>query len=180
MRTKSNSQFNSLPQGSDHNGLKRVLGHLNQTLERDALVQRTTHALRAVLQVDRVVLYYFYNQWEGQVTFESLSSSEYSIYGSTGPDGCFNDEYASLYLAGRVRAIADVEQEAIADCHREFLRHLQVRANLVVPILTIKGLWGLLAAHHCQAPREWQAPEIDRMQAGAEILATAPAIAIKN
>ncbi|MBI4782717.1 MAG: GAF domain-containing protein [Oscillatoriophycideae cyanobacterium NC_groundwater_1537_Pr4_S-0.65um_50_18] len=176
MRTESNPQFDFLPQGSDHNSLKRVLGHLSHTLERDALVQQTTHDLREALQVDRVVLYYFYSQWKGQVTFESLSSPDYSIYGSTGPDGCFNDEYAALYIAGRVRAIANVEQEPIADCHREFLRQIGVQANLVVPILTAKGLWGLLTAHHCQSPREWTAADIDRMSAGAQTLATAPAV----
>jgi GAF domain-containing protein len=177
MRTESNSQFNFLPQGSSHSSLDRVLGHLSHTLERDTLVQQTAHDLRAALQVDRVALYYFYSHWKGQVTFESLSSPDYSIYGSTGPDGCFNDEYAALYLAGRARAIANVEQEPIADCHREFLRQLSVQANLVVPILTAKGLWGLLAAHHCQSPKEWTATDIDRMISGAQTLATAPAIA---
>lgn len=178
MRTESNPQFDFLPQGSDHNRLKRVLSHLNHTLDRDALVQQTANNLREALQVDRVVLYYFYSQWQGQVTFEALSSPDYSIYGSTGPDECFNGEYAALYLAGRVRAIADVEQEPIADCHREFLRQMEVRANLVVPILTAKGLWGLLAAHHCQFPRQWTAADIERMQTGAQVLATAPTIAI--
>ncbi len=178
MRTESNPQFDLLPQGSDHNRLKRVLSHLNYTLERDTLVQQTTYDLREALQIDRVALYYFYSQWKGQVTFEALSSPDYSIYGSTGADGCFNDEYAELYLAGRVRAIADVEQEPIADCHREFLRQIEVRANLVVPILTAKGLWGLLAAHHCQSPRQWTTADIDRMKTGAQALATAPTIAI--
>ena len=48
------------------------------------LVQRITHDLRNYLDVDRVLLYYFYRQWEGQVTFESISADEFSILGSTG------------------------------------------------------------------------------------------------
>ncbi|HEY9748111.1 MAG TPA: GAF domain-containing protein, partial [Allocoleopsis sp.] len=93
-----------------------------------------------------------------------------------GADDCFNDEYAGLYLDGRVRAIADIETEPIQECHRDFLRSLQVRANLVVPVLTSKGLWGLLIAHHCQATHEWSAEEIKRMQQSATRLATAPTI----
>ncbi len=81
-----------------------------------------------------------------------------------------------MYLAGRVRAIPDIESEAIATCHRDFLRQLQVRANLVVPVLTPKGLWGLLVAHHCQAPRQWLSSDIELMQTEAQVLAAAPCI----
>ncbi|MGL5872282.1 MAG: GAF domain-containing protein [Xenococcaceae cyanobacterium] len=172
-------------------GLNIILQRLNQKIERDRLVQSTTNELRRFLQVDRVVLYHFYIQWEGQVTFESLSDKKFSILGSTGPDLCFNDEYAELYLGGRVRAIADIETEPIQPCHRDFLRYLDVRANLVVPILTKQkqtqpfqdgisstshDLWGLLVAHHCQSPRSWSEGEIKRMKAGALAIAEAPSI----
>lgn len=157
-------------------GLKRVLNRLTETIERDTLITETTSRLRNKLYVDRVVLYYFYSQWDGQVTFESLSSDKWSILGSTGPDDCFNDEYADLYLQGRVRAIPDIESEPIADCHRDFLRNLQVRSNLAVPILTDKGLWGLLIAHHCQEPRLWTPSDIKMMLAEAENLALARSI----
>ncbi|MGF1674096.1 MAG: GAF domain-containing protein [Rivularia sp. (in: cyanobacteria)] len=145
-------------------------------MERDNLIVETTSRLRDTMRVDRVVLYYFYSRWNGQVTFESLSSDKWSILGSTGPEECFNNEYAALYLNGRVRAIPDIELEPIADCHRDFLRNLEVRANLVVPILTEKGLWGLLIAHHCQAPRLWTPSDIKIMQVEAENLSQANSI----
>ena len=145
-----------MAQNSNHNfdrGLKKVLNRLENTIERDSLITESISRLRNTFDVDRVVLYYFYSKWDGQVTFESLSSEEWSILGSSGPDDCFNDGYADLYLQGRIRAIPDIESEPIADCHRDFLRGLKVRANLAAPILTDKGLWGLLIAHHFQAPR---------------------------
>jgi len=153
-------------------GLRRVLERLVRTMRRDALIRQTTNQLRESLQVDRVVLYYFYWQWHGQVTFESLSSNKYSILGSTGQDNCFTDEYAALYLAGRVRAIADIHTEPLQTCHRDFLHSIQVRANLVVPILVPKGLWGLLVAHQCQAPRIWSSTDLNLMQTAAKTLAT--------
>lgn len=157
-------------------GLQRIVDRLIHAMERDTLVQLTTHQLRTSLDVDRVVLYYFVKQWSGRVTFEALSADEFSILGSTGPDECFNGDYAAMYLAGRVRAIADIEQEPIAACHREFLRELKVRANLVVPVLTGRGLWGLLVAHHCQSIRPWSASDIELLQEAATKLATAPSI----
>jgi len=153
-----------------------ILQRLNQSMQHDQVVQSTADALREDLQIDRVVLYYFYRQWEGQVTFESLSHPRFSIYGSTGPDQCFNGDYAQLYLEGRIRAIKDIETATIEPCHRDFLRYMDVRANLVVPILPEGKLWGLLVAHHCQQPKAWTPAEIDRMRIGAEKLATASSI----
>ncbi|MBD0262903.1 MAG: GAF domain-containing protein [Tolypothrix sp. Co-bin9] len=176
MQIHSHQEFDPSSNRHHERGLQKVLDRLRQTIERDALVRQTTNDLRELLQVDRVVLYYFYTQWEGQVTFESLSNEELSILGSTGPDDCFNNEYAEMYLAGRVRAIADIELEPIQPCHRDFLRNLQVRANLVVPVLIPRGLWGLLIAHHCQASRSWLASDIEAMQEKAQTLATASCI----
>lgn len=155
--------------------MRQVVDRLTRNIQRDDLVQQTADDLRNQLRVDRVVLYYFYRQWKGQVTFESISDDNLSIFGSTGPDECFNGEYAALYEAGRVRAIADIEIEPIQPCHREYLRTMLVRANLVVPILTQRGLWGLLVAHHCQ-PHPWSEADIQAMQSSAQTLAQSEAI----
>ena len=85
-------------------------------------------------------------------------------------------EYAALYEAGRVRAIADIETEPIQQCHRQFLRSMKVRANLSVPILTKKGLWGLLIAHQCSGPRTWLRSDIEFMQKQAQNMAMSPTI----
>ncbi|HEY9696831.1 MAG TPA: GAF domain-containing protein [Trichocoleus sp.] len=166
-------------------GLRKLIGRLSQSLERDTLVQQTTSYLRETLKVDRVVLYYFYRQWKGRVTFESLSDPKYSVYGETGPDECFNGDYARMYFEGRVRAIPDIEVEPIAECHRDFLRGMNVRANLVVPVLignsdNSKRLWGLLVAHHCQDKKDWTEADIQAMQKGAVTLAISPAITNLN
>jgi GAF domain-containing protein len=156
--------------------LQTIFDRLSRDLARDKLIQTTTDQLRQSMNADRVVLYYFYYQWSGRVTFESLSDRKFSILGASGPDGCFNGEYAKLYEEGRVRAIPDIETEPIQPCHRDLLRELQVKANLVVPILTERGLWGLLAAHHCQSTYEWSPAEIAAMQAAANHLAVVPSI----
>lgn len=157
-------------------GLEKLLHRLSNNLAEDKLVQSVTNDIREKLGVDRVVLYYFYRQWAGRVTFESLSSIDYSIFGSTGEDECFNGEYAALYQQGRVQAIANIETAPIAECHQDFLRELQVKANLVAPILSPSGLWGLLVAHHCQSPFNWSADHIKIIKAGARTLAQATTI----
>lgn len=169
-------QHSDWQNSSTDQGMRKVADRLTQAMARDELVQATVHNLRAKLQSDRVVLYYFYAKWEGQVTFEALGAHAMSIVGSKGPDHCFNGDYAALYEAGRVRAIPDIELEPIQECHRNFLRQLMVRANLVVPVLNGQGLWGLLIAHHCRSARPWSLSDIDNMRQGAETLAMAPSI----
>ncbi|WP_026103935.1 GAF domain-containing protein [Anabaena sp. PCC 7108] len=176
MQIHPHSKFEHISNRHSQQGMQKLLNRLVRKMQRDELVRQTTNQLRESLQVDRVVLYYFYEQWEGQVTFESLISEEFSILGSTGAEDCFNDEYAALYLAGRFRAIADIQVEPIASCHRDFLRSMQVRANLVVPILIPRGLWGLLVAHHCQKPHVWSSADIELMRTAAETLSTDPNI----
>lgn len=178
MSTHSNEEFepNFTAASREQRSFKRVIDRLATSLERDSLVRETAERLRNALRADRVVLYYFYRQWQGQVTFESLSDLRFSILGSTGADECFNDEYAAMYLAGRVKAIADIESATIHPCHRDFLRSIQVRANLVVPILSGGTLWGLLVAHHCQHPRPWTSDDIEQMQEGARVLESSVSI----
>jgi GAF domain-containing protein len=157
-------------------GLENLLNRLSSSLAEDRLVQQVTNDIRKKLMVDRVVLYYFYRHWSGRVTFESLSSAKYSILGSTGPDECFNGDYADLYKDGRINAIANIETAPIAECHRDFLREIEVKANLVAPVLPKQDLWGLLVAHHCQSPVDWSEEQAKIMQQGAEILAQSKTI----
>jgi len=156
--------------------LSSVLNRITNKLQQDQIVSDALHRLREQLDVDRVVLYYFCKQWKGQVTFESISEKKYSIIGSTGADDCFNFDYATLYLEGRIKATDDIEKATISDCHQEFLRSMQVRSNLVAPVLTHGKLWGLLVAHHCQNLRFWEASDIDSIREYSYYLASAPSI----
>lgn len=164
---------------SEVDEIQSILKRLHRSIRMDDKVQQVTDDLRHFLQSDRVVLYYFYKQWEGRVTFESLSNRKYSILGSTGPDDCFNGEYAAMYLEGRVSAITDIRTADIASCHRDFLREINVQANLVAPILTGSNqqtLWGLLVAHHCQSTKPWTTADIEQITRGATELAQASSI----
>jgi GAF domain-containing protein len=170
-----------IPSGHSMNDRLRPLStRLATHLERDSLVQATTEHVRQALQCSRVVIYYFYYEWKGQVTFEALSHPRYSIFGSTGADDCFNHDYAAQYLAGRDRSIADIETADIHSCHRDFLRSISVRANLAVPIISekesVKHLWGLLIAHYCDRSHEWTPDEVKTVWDAAHQLSQAPSI----
>jgi GAF domain-containing protein len=162
---------------SPKRGLNEVLNRITNKLQQDAVVTDSLSEIRTFLNVDRVVLYYFYSQWKGQVTFESITDEKFSIICSTGADDCFNLEYAELYLAGRIKAVDNIETAEISDCHRDFLRSLQVQSNLVAPVLTKGNLWGLLVAHHCQNVRPWLSTDIDYIRQYSITLGASPSIA---
>jgi len=161
---------------SNNRDLSSVLSRITNKLQQDLVVSDTLHDLRDALNVDRVALYYFYTQWKGQVTFEAIVDRKYSIVGSTGADECFNLEYAALYLGGRIYPTDDIEKAPISECHRDFLRSLQVRSNLVSPVLTQGKLWGLLVAHQCHTLKMWQPADIETIRKYSIDLATAPSI----
>ena len=60
-----------------------------------------------------------------------------------------------------MKATANVETEGLTRCHLSQLEPFSVRASLVAPILKEDQLFGLLIAHQCSGPRDWQASEIE-------------------
>lgn len=138
-----------------------VTQRIRQSLELDEILQTTADEVRQLFEVDRVVIYQFEPDWSGLVAVESLAQGRMSILGFNVMDTCFQSTHAAYYQQGNTRAIANIETEGLSPCHVELLRSLQIRANLVVPILQQERLWGLLIAHQCSNTRQWQQSEIN-------------------
>lgn len=56
------------------------------------------------------------------------------------------------------------------------LEAAEIRANLIIPIVYNHQLWGLLSAHQCFEPRDWETVEVELLQK----LSTQIAIAIQQ
>ncbi|MEA5599720.1 EAL domain-containing protein [Nostoc sp. UHCC 0252] len=138
-----------------------VTQRIRQSLELDEILQTTVDEIRQLFEVDRVVIYRFEPDWSGLVAVESLAEECMSILGFHVMDKCFQPTRAVYFQQGNTRAIEDVENAGLSQCHVDLLRSLQIRANLVVPILQKERLWGLLIAHQCRDTRQWQQSEIN-------------------
>jgi len=141
--------------------LNRLSTQIRDSLDLEQILQTVVLEVRRLLDADRVVIYEFDADWRGKVIIENVMPPWQSILGDMGADNCFSEKMAALYEQGRVRAIDDVLDSGLDPCHVRFLQRLQVRANLVVPIMIDQSLWGLLIAHVCQAPRPWKDPETE-------------------
>ncbi|MBD2072717.1 GAF domain-containing protein [Phormidium sp. FACHB-592] len=144
---------------------ERLLGaialHIRRSLNLDDILNTTVAEIREFLQTDRVIVYQFQADWSGIVIVESVAEGWQSIWARQIKDACFAEINVEDYKHGRTQAISDIYAEGLAACYVELLAQLQVRANLVVPILQGDLLWGLLVAQQCRAPRSWQHSEID-------------------
>jgi PAS domain S-box-containing protein len=141
--------------------INRISAQIRESLQLKVILQTAVQAIRSQLKTDRVVVYRFREDWHGQVVVEDVSEPWVSTLGEMGADNCFPNGYAEYYESGRVRAIDDVAIADLDDCHRDYLQSLQVKANLIVPILIQNRLWGLLIAHECRQPRHWTGSEIE-------------------
>ncbi|MGJ5628211.1 GAF domain-containing sensor histidine kinase [Nostoc sp. CALU 1950] len=141
--------------------LKQVTEQIRRTLDLQTTLQTIVREVRPLLNSDRVLILQLKSK---SVIVEEINGNWQSVLGVNAPPECFPDEYTRLYCQGRVRAINNVSTASLSDCHREFLQSLQVQANLIVPINIGIELWGLLIAHECEAPRNWQDAEIDLLQ----------------
>ena len=137
-----------------------VTQRIRQSLELDEILQTTAAEVQQLFEVDRVVIYQFEPDWSGLVAVESLAEGCMSIQGYI-MDTCFQPSHAAYFQQGNTRAIKDIETSGLSPCHVDFLRSLQIRAYLIVPILQQERLWGLLIAHQCRHARQWQQSEIN-------------------
>ena len=133
---------------------------IRQSLKSEDILKTATNEVRHILVCDRVVIYGLKSDSEGTIIAESVAPRFIQALGMVIQDPCFAARYIEKYQNGRVRATDDIYETNLTPCYIEQLETLQVKANLVAPILSQGELLGLLVAHQCSQPRHWQEHEI--------------------
>lgn len=149
-----------------------VIQRIRQSLDLETILNTTVAEIRQMLQADRVLVYQITSDGMGCAVAESVTADWVSVLHKVFPEEVFPQDIHQRYLEGHICALANTQQEGVLPCLVDFLHHLQVQAKLVVPIIkpgTV--LWGLLIAHQCAHPRQWQDWEMELMQQIADQLA---------
>jgi PAS domain S-box-containing protein len=141
-----------------------IAQYIRQSLNLEEVLRRTVERVRQYLQTDRVIIFRFEQDWQGITVMESVGPGWMSLQSQTIDDACFRERYIEPYRLGRVSSLSDISAEGLDPCYVQLLESMQIKANIVVPVLQGKHLWGLLIAHHCTAPRQWQADEMKLLQ----------------
>ncbi|TVR11208.1 MAG: PAS domain S-box protein [Phormidium sp. GEM2.Bin31] len=148
---------------------------IRQSLQLHEILQTTVDEVQALLECDRVLFYQIYDQEWGEVVVEAVSDPIWSLQKRRIQDLCFHRRH-HVEPQDTLRAIADVKQSHLDPCYLDFLSRLQTQATLVILLFQNDQVWGLLAAHHCCATRDWNASEIE----GFRQIATHSEVAINQ
>ena len=138
-----------------------------RTTDQEELDTAFNHALqgaRELLQVDRIVIYRINPDRSGYISHEAVTDGWPKAYDDPIGDSCIPQDLIEAYRNGRVVPTNDVLQTNYHPDHMNLLERLQIRANLVVPVLCQGQLFGLLVAHHCATTHNWSDGEINFMK----------------
>ncbi len=140
---------------------------IRQSRQIDDVLQITVTRLQEILRVDRVLVLEI--NIDGCIArAESVLPGQSQIVGEQFLDPCFAKDYTEKYRDGSPSIMVDVSQAKIQDCHRELLERLNVKANVIAPIIIQEQIWGLVVAHQCDSPREWTNLEVDLLKQVAD------------
>ncbi|MGF2038770.1 MAG: PAS domain S-box protein [Nostoc sp. CmiVER01] len=148
--------------------MRTVAQRIRQSLNLQDILNATVEEVRDLLGVDRVVVYQFDPEMIGTIVAESVEPGWTASLGVQIHDTCFQTGAGVEYYQRRKRAIANIYEAGLSDCHIRLLEQFEVKANLVVPILLEVSsqnlgshLWGLLIAHQCSGFRHWEENQLD-------------------
>ncbi|MEO1351460.1 MAG: PAS domain S-box protein [Cyanobacteria bacterium J06635_15] len=170
----------------------QIAHQIRQSLDLDQVLATTVEEVQRFLQADRVLIYRLWDNGTGCAIHETVLPPYPKILGATFAEEVFPQGYHRAYALGKTRTITNVDQSDMEACLADFVKQFGVRAKLVVPIIQKNRdtsgdnaqnseasqtyLWGLLIAHQCSRPREWEVWEVELMKQ----LATQVAIAIQQ
>ncbi len=144
---------------------------LRQSLQVTEILQTTVTEVQKILACDRVLIYQLGADGYGTIVTESVAPGCNAMQGQKINHASFKQAYQ--YRQGKGRAIADIDVAEIQPSYKQMLQSFGVKANLVMPILRQGELWGLLIAHQCDRPRQWNNFEFDLLQQLADQVAIA-------
>lgn len=151
--------------------VRDALWKLDSESDLERYAQLTVEQVRMLTGFDRVMMYRFDSNWDGEVIAESKAADALSYLGNRFPASDIPPQARSLYTRNLVRVIADVDAapvglvldpgqagepldlsyswlRSLSPVHIEYLRNMGVRASLSISLVQNDRLWGLIACHH--------------------------------
>lgn len=154
--------------------IANIADRIREPVDISTILETTTQETRHLLQADRVAVYRFTEDWNGEFIAEACGEGWVRL---VGPDiqTVWEDTYLQETQGGRYRnhenlAVNDIYTAGLTDCHIDLLEQFQAKAFAIAPIFMGTRLWGLLAAYQNTGPRSWQAEEVSLLvQIGVQL-----------
>ena len=162
----------SIQYASYYHKIKEFTRSLSEHAELQAIFERSVAEVRDLTGYDRVMLYRFDHEYNGEVIAESKVDKLNSFLGQHFPESDIPAQARSLYVKNKVRIIADVNAQpsalvpllhpdtdgptdlgfsmlrSVSPIHIQYLKNMGVCASMSISIIVDDHLWGLIACHH--------------------------------
>lgn len=153
---------------------RQFLYYMEESSGLQALCQRVAENTRAITGYDRVMIYRFDAEYNGEVFAESRNEELEPFLGLHYPHTDIPPQARQLYLKNLVRLIADIGYQpvpiftiddragknldlslsvlrSVSPIHVQYLQNMGVGATLTISLIHKGDLWGLIACHHYSA-----------------------------
>ncbi|MDY7020038.1 MAG: CBS domain-containing protein [Cyanobacteriota bacterium] len=153
----------------------KISFQIHQSLDIEEILSTTVLEVRQVLNADRVLIYQVMANQSGKMVAESVAP-RWQPLSNKKLRKQLVQTYLKAFETDSVYAVASLNPNKLTAEEIKRLNQKNIQAYLAVPILQDGQLWGIIAAHQCSSPRQWQPSEITVLQQ----LATQLAIAIQQ
>lgn len=155
-----------------YQNIKSAVSAIEDCTTTEGTCQTVAKELKSLSGFDKVMVYCFDEQWNGDVVAEEMEPGMESYLGLKFPASDIPKQARELYKKTPYRLIPSVDYEgvklypvlnpltggftnlstsnlrSVAAVHLEYLRNMQVAASMSTRILKDGELWGLIACHH--------------------------------
>src|SRR3954452_4653962 len=159
-----------------YQAVRGTISELNRAGSLQELYDITAHAVRTLTGFDRVMVYRYDADYNGEVVAEAKLPELNSFLGLHYPASDIPAQAPALYEKNWIRLISDVGYRparltptdhpanghpldltfstlrSVSPIHLEYLQNMGVRASMSISLLHDDRLWGLIACHHYAGP----------------------------
>lgn len=159
-----------------YQAVRSSVAELNQAATLSELYDTTARAVRELTGFDRVMVYRYDEEYNGEVVAESKRDDLNSFLGLHYPSTDIPAQARALYEKSWLRLISDVDYKpaplvpavdpavgapqdlthatlrSVSPIHIEYLQNMGVHASMSISLLRHGRLWGLIACHHYAGP----------------------------
>nr|WP_275585565.1 SpoIIE family protein phosphatase [Blastococcus saxobsidens] len=159
-----------------YQAVRSTIGDLNRASSLQELYDITAEAVRRLTGFDRVMVYRYDADYNGEVVAEAKQEDLNSFLGLHYPASDIPAQARALYEKNWIRLISDVDYtpvplhpvdhpvsgrpldltysalRSVSPIHVEYLHNMGVRASMSISLLREDKLWGLIACHHYSGP----------------------------
>lgn len=159
-----------------YQAVRSTIGELNRASSLQELYDITARAVRTLTGFDRVMVYRYDADYNGEVVAEAKTAELNSFLGLHYPASDIPAQARALYEQNWIRLISDVDYapsplhppahpvsgrpldltystlRSVSPIHVEYLGNMGVRASMSISLLRDDRLWGLIACHHYSGP----------------------------